>query len=123
MPAGSVLYLEGKPAPAVQSYLESCASDGVSSAGWDAYGDYIARMALTAENMNGLAELAERHPVGDITFYPHVFHGSQRLLEWWDVDVPENWIFIRKDFGRAAIMAFCSEVGLRCTKTEVVDPA
>ncbi|MFB3883327.1 MAG: hypothetical protein ACE149_18830 [Armatimonadota bacterium] len=121
MPAGSVLYLEGKPAPEVQRYLEGRASDGVSSAGWDEYGDFVARVALTADNLNGLAELAERLPSHDITFYLHVLHGSEYLLEWWDV--PDNSIFMPRGSPKALVKALCSPVGLKCRKMRIWHPA
>lgn len=121
MPAGSVVYLEGNPAPSVQSYLESCASDGVSTAGGDEHGDFIAHMALTAENLNGLAELAERHhSAHDIAYYLHVLRDSKLLFEWWDL--PDNFILISKDFGEEEVMAFCSQVGLQCAEREVWAP-
>lgn len=115
MPAGSILCLEGQPAAAVRSYLESRRAGKTTKVAvatiWPR--PVILHTPLTAENVNGLADLAERHVAPEVAHHLHVYMGDQVFLEWYDVPFDPLWI--SKALPEERVAAFCSELGLRYT--------
>jgi hypothetical protein len=87
IPKGSILYLEGgSPDKEIRSYLEARKAPNPIKV---ALGTIWPRpicyhIPITPENLNGLAELAERHATPEIADHLHIYKGSKVLLQWHD---------------------------------------
>jgi len=113
VPEGCVLYLEGRPASEVSSYVAQRAAPTVATL---AVGTIWPRpeclhMLMTRENCAGLAELAERHALPEIADHVHVYRNGEVLLQWYDAAT--NPIVISKQIPEQNVQEFCARLGIR----------
>ena len=114
VPPGSVLYLEGgDPTPEIRSYLEERTADQTTRV---ALGTIWPRpqcfhMRATRDNLDGLAELAERHATPEIAVHLHVYKGDTVLLEW--PDAFADPFRVSKEIPEDKVREFCARLGIK----------
>jgi hypothetical protein len=114
VPSGAVLYLEGgTPPPTVHTYLEERAARDIRPVEMGTIWPRPAQfhMAATAENLLGLADLAEHCASPEIAVHLHVYAGGEILLEWYDAFFDDP-IYVSGAVPEHAVQAFCDRLGV-----------
>ncbi len=68
---------------------------------------------LTAECVEGLAQLVEEHIAPEIADHLHVYRGTEVLLEWYDFPTDPFWL--SKAIPEEAVKDFCVKLGIQYT--------
>ena len=119
LPDGT-LYLEGgAPPPRVRSYLEARAAGDTCKVQlgtiWPRPSQF--HMAMTEENLRGLAELAEGCAAPELAIHVHVYAGGKMLLEWTDAFYSDP-LYISSAVPEHQVRAFCRELEVACEQVD-----
>lgn len=112
VPPDSVLYLEcSSLATEIRLYLESRKIQPTTTV---AVGTLWPRphrfhIPVTRENIEGLAQLAERHAEPEVADHLHVYRNNQVLLQWYDA--PSEPLYVSTDISEDKLKAFCTRLG------------
>ena len=69
-------------------------------------------MQITRDNLEGLAEIAERHATPEVAVHLHVYKGSKVLLEWYDAFFDDPF-YVSKDISEEKLREFCNTLGTK----------
>jgi len=113
MPPGSTVYLEGGPADEVDAFLEARAVENSPKfrMGTIWPRPLVFHIALTLENMTGLAALAERYVIPQIADHLQIYRDGQVLLAWYDM--ASDAFCVSKEIPEAALGDWCAELHLQ----------
>jgi len=113
MPPGSTLYLEGSPADEVRAYLEARAVENPAKVQMGTVWPrpLVFHIALTPENMTGLAALAERYVIPQIADHLHIYKDGTVFLAWYDM--ASDPLCVSKEIPEAALRDLCAELDLQ----------
>ena len=111
-----VLYLEGTSADDVQAFLRARAAANTSRVAMGTIWPRprVFHMPLTAENLTGLAELAEHHAAPEVCRHLHVYQGQTVWLEAYDF--PDDPVCVSGEAAEDLLKAFCVALGCRYNK-------
>lgn len=117
-PLNTILYIEssGKPPNDIQSYIEARKPSQVTKV---AMGTIWPRpqyfhLTITAENLEGLAQLAEKHYMMEIAVHLHVYYEGKMLLQWYDAFTAPFYISL--NISEDKVKQFCNKLGLQFKK-------
>jgi hypothetical protein len=113
-PPGSVLYLEGgSPSPEILAYLDARVPAKTTKVAvgtvWPR--PEVFHMSITSRNLEGLAELAERHALPELAVHIHVYKDTDVILQWHDADGREP-ILVSKQISEDRVREFCDQAGI-----------
>ena len=114
-PEHSVLYLEdGTPSREIRKFLEERAAANTSKVApgtiWPR--PEVFHMKITSENLQGLAELAERAATPEIAVHIHVCNEDKVLLEWYDAFVDP--FRVSKSIVESEVKRLAQKLGATC---------
>lgn len=112
LPEDSVVYLEGTSlADEVRSFLEPRlpASTTKVAIGTIWPRPRIYHMSATRENLEELAQLADRYPAPEVADHVHAYKGDTVLLQWHDA--PDNEICISSAVAEDRVRQFAAVLG------------
>ncbi len=119
VPSDSVLYLEDRYAPRkLRSYLQERVARNTCKV---QMGTIWPRpecfhMQITKENLEGLAELAERFAAPEVATHLHIYKEGDILLEWYDAFFDP--LFVSKKIPEFRIREFCQKLGAKYEECE-----
>jgi hypothetical protein len=116
-PSGAVLYVEGTSiARDVQDFLRSKCPEKTTKVGmgtiWPRPQTF--HMALTPENVSGLAKLAQQHALPEVCDHLHVYKENQVLLE--AHDIADQCVSLSGNFSADRMKQLCAELGSQYKK-------
>lgn len=115
IPENSILYLEGgSPDREIKSYLEERKTNTQTKV---ALGTIWPRpicyhIPFTTENVNGFAEIMERHATPEGAIHLHIYKNDKVILEWHDAFFDDP-MYISEDVNEEKIKQFCEKLSLK----------
>jgi hypothetical protein len=68
-------------------------------------------MSITPRNLEGLADLAERHAFPELAIHLHVYKGTDMLLQWYDAGGRDP-LLLSKQIPVERVREFCNRLGV-----------
>jgi hypothetical protein len=113
VPSNSVLCLEGVYAPDIEYYLKERPSsfENQTNQGFLRMRPKVYFMPITAENLQGLANLASVHAEPEVCSHMRIYHNETIILSWHDL--PDDPFYVAAEIDETAVMRFCNALGCR----------
>ncbi len=114
VPSDSILYIEGgSPHDEIKLYLESRKAMQIAKVAMGTIWPRpkIFHMLINLENLEGLAQLAERHAEIEIAVHLHIYKDNKVLLQWYDAFFDP--FYISKEIPEDKVNNFCSQLGIK----------
>jgi hypothetical protein len=111
LPDDAVLYIAGTPAPEVEAYLLARPSIFVNRLSTGFFGlrakDFY--MPATAENLRGLADIAENFAEPEVCDHLVVYRDGQAVLHWYDL--PADPFYVSDTTDETRLRDVCRNLG------------